>query len=236
VNKYTIKNNISSFFDSSYKTPKWLSQSLNNKLSRRSALKSAAGALAIASMPVMLNANTLTKNANQLHQLLATDPWRTLNAVLNHLLPQSPTGPSAKEINATQYLYNVVFEQPTDQVEIDFIYRGVGWLNGYTQSQLQQNFVLLSDQNKEKMLRSISRSEAGDNWINNLINYLYEAMLSPPIYGGNPNGIGWQWLEHHGGYPLPKMGNRYYELPGQQKIDIVNIPPTNNLKAGQTKS
>lgn len=220
-----------SFFDKAYKTPRWLS----NKISRRSALKSAAGAMAIASMPVMLNAKALENSNKSLNEYLKIDPWLTLNAVLNHLLPASKTGPSAQELQATQYLFNVVYQQPTEQSEIEFIFKGVGWLNGYTQSQLKQNFVLLSVENKEKTLRAISKSNAGDNWINNLINYLYEAMLTPPIYGGNPKGIGWQWLDHKAGFPLPKIGNRYYELPGQQKIEFSNVG-VNNLSTGRTKS
>jgi len=231
VSNISLLSRIQTFFDAKYQTPSWLA----HKLSRRAALKSAAGAVALTSMPIMLNAKTLTATP-LLADYLDKKPWITLNAVLNHLLPASPTGPSAAELNATQYLFNVVHEQPTEQAEIEFIYKGVDWLNGYTQSQVKQNFELLSDQNKEKMLRAVSRSVAGDNWINNLINYLYEAMLSPPIYGGNPNGIGWAWLEHRGGYPLPKMGNRYYELPGQQPINVVNIQPINSLIAGRTKS
>jgi gluconate 2-dehydrogenase gamma chain len=47
-------------------------------------------------------------------------------------------------------------------------------------------------------------------------------MLAPPAYGGNPDGIGWQWLEHQGGFPLPKVGQRYFELPprGRAKNQI----------------
>jgi len=220
-----------SFFDKSYKTPRWL----RNKISRRNALKSAAGAISIATIPVMLNAKTLVETQTALSDKLKTDPWRTLDNVFNHLLPASPTGPSAAQLNVTQYLFNVVHLQPTEQAEIDFIYKGVGWLNGYTQSQLQQNFEYLTNNNKELMLRTISKSAAGDNWINTLINYLYEAMLAPPIYGGNPEGIGWQWLDHKAGFPLPQIGNRYYELPGQQKINIVNVA-VNNLSQERTKS
>ena len=222
---------ISSFFDKAYKTPTWL----RHKISRRNALKSAAGALAIAGMPVMLNAKALENSQQAFKEKVKTDPWRTLDVVFEHLLPASPTGPSAAELRVTQYLFNVVHLQPTEQAEIDFIYKGVGWLNGYTQSQLQQNFELLSDENKELMLRAISKSNAGDNWINNLINYLYEAMLAPPVYGGNPKGIGWQWLEHKAGFPLPPIGKRYYELPGYQKIDITNIT-TSKVSTERTKS
>jgi len=223
-----------SFFNKQYKTPRWLS----HKLSRRSALKSAAGAMAIAGMPIMLTAKAHANTHNTLSEQLKTDPWLTLDSVINHLLPASPSGPSAAELQVTLYLFSVVNLQPTKQAEIDFIYKGVGWLNGYTQSQLKQNFIVLSDSNKEKMLRAISQSSAGDNWINNLINYLYEAMLAPPIYGGNPNGIGWKWLEHQAGFPLPKIGNRYYELPGQQQIEITQVikQPNNRLVMERTKS
>ena len=202
---------ITSFFDESFSTPIWLQK----KVSRRSALKSAAGATMIAATP--LSAWSAMAN-EQLTKVLQTDPWLTLNAVLAHLLPESPTGPSAKEIQATQYLYNVVYQQPTDNAEIEFIYKGVGWLNGFSQSQLKKNFVMLTLQEKETILRAISKSRAGENWLSNLVGYIFEAMLSPPSYGGNPDGIGWQWLEHQAGFPLPQAGQRYYELPGKQPI------------------
>jgi len=210
---------ITSFFDESFSTPIWLQK----KVSRRSALKSAAGATMIAATP--LSAWSAMAN-EQLTKVLQTDPWLTLNAVLAHLLPESPTGPSAKEIQATQYLYNVVYQQPTDNAEIEFIYKGVGWLNGFSQSQLKKNFVMLTLQEKETILRAISKSRAGENWLSNLVGYIFEAMLSPPSYGGNPNGIGWQWLEHQAGFPLPPMGKRYYELPGQQAIFSSNTKST----------
>lgn len=203
--------NITSFFDKNYKTPSWL----NNKISRRHLLKSAAGASMIAAMPAV--AFTETHQA-KLNAALKTDPWLTLDAVLFHLLPEKGHGPSAKDIQAVQYLYNLVHLQPTAQDEVEFVYKGVGWLNGFTTKQLGKNFVELSDSDKDKMLRAISRSRAGENWINMLISNLYEAMLSPPIYGGNPNGVGWQWLKHKPGFPLPKEGDRYYELPQRSRV------------------
>ena len=114
--------------------------------------------------------------------------------------------------------------QPTEQDEIDFIYNGVGWLNDYSESQTQQKFVSLSVKQKETMLRAISKSRAGENWLNNLIGYIFEAMLSPPVYGGNPDGIGWKWLDHQAGFPLPKEGDRYYELPGKQSVALNWLP------------
>lgn len=216
--KKTVRKTVSqvtSFFDENFRTPSWLQK----KVSRRNALKSAAGATMVAAMPL----KTWSALAgDEFSRVLQTDPWLTLDAVLAHLLPASPTGPSAKEIQVTQYLYNVVYQQPTDSAEIEFIYKGVGWLNGFSQSQLQKNFVDLTLDEKEKTLRAISNSRAGENWLSNLVSYIFEAMLSPPSYGGNPNGIGWQWLDHQAGFPLPPTGKRYYELPGKQPIVMSN--------------
>lgn len=211
-----------SFFSSNYQTPKWYKE----KFSRRNMLKSAAGISAVASLPKFAFASEL-----EMATITAQEPWLTLDAVLTHLLPSSASGPGAKEIQATNYLFQLIKQQPIEQPEKEFILKGVGWLNGYSQSQQQKNFVALTAENKETILRGISSSRAGKNWINTLINYIYEAMLSPPIYGGNPKGVGWQWLEHQAGFPLPPKGKRYYEIPSRYKISIKQLTVEEKTKS-----
>ncbi|MGB0938640.1 MAG: gluconate 2-dehydrogenase subunit 3 family protein [Colwellia sp.] len=180
----------------------------------KGALKSAGGATAIGALAMSPISLAQQKEIEQvLQEKVKQDPWRTLNSTLNHLLPASKTGPSAKEINALNYLYQIITVQPTPEDEKAFIFKGVGWLNGFSKSEQKKEFPDLDFDQKEQVLRKISRSKAGENWINTLLNYLLEAMLSPDAYGGNPNGIGWQWLDHQGGFPLPKKGQRYFELP-----------------------
>jgi hypothetical protein len=240
---------IQSFFDQNYQTPSWLTDKLTKKnFSRRmmikGALKSAGGAAVVATLPF----RAWSAESASLPEQLTSDPWLTLDSVLNHLLPSSNSGPGAKEIQATLYLFNVVHLQPTEQDEIDFIYKGVGWLNNYSQSQLQKSFVELEVEDKEKLLRGISQSTAGENWLNTLLGYIIEATLTPPVYGGNPNQIGWQWLEHSGGFPLPSEGTRFYEVPNQQSrviadttshtaknIEVVNIIARRQLPKGKGK-
>ena len=214
---------LKSFFDQSYQTPLWFNEKeltkkvLSRKVSRRNLLKSAAGATGLMALPAF----ALAPHAQaSLAKLKETDPWLTLDATLAHLLPKSATGPSAADINALPYLYQVMTVQPTLPQEKDFIVKGVGWLNGFANSEYSKTFVQLSVQEKELLLRTISRSGDGENWLNTLLNYIFEAMLSPPAYGGNPNGIGWQWLEHQGGFPLPEKGQRYFELPPRAKVKV----------------
>ena len=222
----TIGNNhLNSFFDTYYQAP---------KSSRRHFLKSAAGASTIVALPAL---SLTEKDKKSLAELAKTDPWLTLEATLLHLLPESQTGsssgPSAKDINALAYLHQVITVQPTAQDEKDFIIKGVGWLNGFAQSEHGKPFGQLSFNEKESTLRGISNSSAGENWLTTLLAYLFEAMLAPPAYGGNTNGLGWQWLDHQAGFPLPKVGQRYFELPprGRAKNEIaiqdISSIPTN---------
>lgn len=209
--------NICCFFDNSYQTPSWLTQ----KLSRRHILKSAAGIATIASMPSI----ALGGSTQPSPDVIKTEPWLTLDAVLNHLLPTSDSGPGAKEIRATQYLYNLIYQQPTPTDEVEFIYQGVGWLNDYSKEQTQQRFSVLTAEKKEQVLQAIAQSRAGENWLSILMNNILEAMLTAPSYGGNPNGIGWQWLQHQAGFPLPNAGQRYYELPKRGRARIKEAKP-----------
>ena len=203
---------IKSFFDQNYQTPDFIKK---KQLSRRALLKSAAGMGAISAIPSFsLNA----KQQKSLVQLTRTDPWLTLDATLNQLLPESATGPSAEDINATAYLHQIMTVQPTEQDEKDFILKGVGWLNGYANSEKNKAFAELTFDEKEQLLQGISQSRAGSNWLNTLLGYIFQAMLAPPSYGGNPRGIGWQWLEHKAGFPLPEKGQRYFELPPRANI------------------
>lgn len=207
---------IKSFFDKNYQTPNFFKE---KKLSRRGLLKSAAGMGVISAVsPFSLNA----KQQESMTKLIETDPWLTLDATLQQLLPESSSGPSAKNINATAFLYQVMTVQPTAQDEKDFILKGVGWLNGYANSEKSKNFSQLTFVEKEKLLQGISKSKAGSNWLDTLLGYVLQAMLAPPSYGGNTKGIGWQWLDHQAGFPLPEVGQRYFELPirGRAKNEI----------------
>ena len=53
----------------------------------------------------------------------------------------------------------------------------------------------------------------GELWISTLIVYLLEALLCAPAYGGNPEAIGWHWLGHQPGFPLPDPDHIYPKLP-----------------------
>ena len=141
-----------------------------------------------------------------------SDTWKTLDAVQQHLFPSEPDAPGAREINALDYLHFVVADPKVDAQERQFILQGVDWLNGIARDTQGQAFPELKHAQREAVLLKVAASDAGENWISTLIYYLLEALLTDPAYGGNPDGIGWKWLQHIPGFPRPTPDKIYPRL------------------------
>lgn len=157
--------------------------------SRRAFLIAAAGGLAALFAPPARAA--------------AFDPWPVLEAALDHLFPSEPQAPGAREIRALDYLRRVIADPRGDREEQRFLIQGAGWLDGLARKRQGAPFVGLDAARKERTLREAAASEKGENWVSTLLVYLCEALLADPIHGGNPDGIGWRWLQHQPGFPRP---------------------------------
>jgi len=140
------------------------------------------------------------------------DPWKTIAAVQQHLFPSTQDSPGASELQAIVYLRNSIENPAADGEDKDFIFSGVGWLNDLSRERYQRSFTAFDEAERETVLRQIEQSKAGRNWLSLLLTYLLEALLADPVYGGNPGGIGWKWLEHQPGYPTPLEDKSWYKL------------------------
>jgi gluconate 2-dehydrogenase gamma chain len=154
----------------------------------------------------------LVRAAKELPTVQLKDPWLTLASVQDQLFPSEKDSPGAKEINAVLYLRNIISNPTIDQEEKEFILNGVKWLNDLSLEQHELLFTQLSDTERSKMLHQIMKTKAGRKWISKLLTYIFEALLGDPVYGGNPDGIGWKWLNHHPGFPRPPKHKRYWDL------------------------
>jgi gluconate 2-dehydrogenase gamma chain len=142
----------------------------------------------------------------------ALDTWKLLDAVQQLLLPSEPDSPGAREIRALDYLRFVVADPRVDEEERAFITKGAGWLNGIAREKTGRPFLELDDDAREQVMRQVALSPAGENWLSTLLLYIMEALLTDPVYGGNPDGIGWRWLQHTPGYPRPPSTKTYPRL------------------------
>ncbi len=138
--------------------------------------------------------------------------WRTLAAVQAHLFPATPGSPGAADINALDYLRGVLDGPALDDDEKAFLVDGVGWLEDISREQTGAGFGALDAAQREDVLRRVARSSAGQTWLANLLLYIFEALLCDPVYGGNPDGVGWAWLQHQPGFPRPPADKIYGRL------------------------
>lgn len=159
-------------------------------------------------LPYAVGATTKT----QITPTPLQSPWPTIAAVQERLFPSEPDSPGASDINATLYLNNLIEAPEFDRAERDFILNGPHWLNELANNEYSKTFPHLTLAQQEQLLQRIAHSTAGENWLSLLLLYIFEALLSSPIYGGNPNGIGWRWLEHNPGFPQPTAKNSYRKL------------------------
>jgi len=138
--------------------------------------------------------------------------WSTIEAVQDHLLPSEPDAPGARDLNATAYLDRALADPGFDPDVKGFLLQGIGWLEEIAQAQEGLPFHQVEPGKREDLLRQIADSGPGERWLSNLITYCMEAMLADPLYGGNPNGIGWKWLGHDPGRPRPTSDKIYGRL------------------------
>lgn len=144
--------------------------------------------------------------------LESSDSWLVIDSVQQHLFPAEAHAPGAHEINALGYLKFVTTDTTLDSESREFIIKGSGWLEGIAQQMYKVSFIVLSDAKREKVLRRIASSAAGENWLSTVLLYIVEALLTDPVYGGNTDMVGWKWLQHVPGFPRPSSDKAFLKL------------------------
>ncbi|QKI88112.1 gluconate 2-dehydrogenase subunit 3 family protein [Thiomicrorhabdus xiamenensis] len=202
--------------DSPFKLHKNANEKEGGALYRRQLLKLASILPVTGVIGPVYARNSVSKHSDVGAESPLQDPWLSLDAVQNHLFPASESGLSAKQFKALDYLQSK-FERPlADHEEQQFLFQGVGWLNDLSISDYRRRFAALDYAEKEALLQKIVKSRAGENWLSLIIDNLIEALVTDPVYSGNPDGAGWKSVGQIPGFPRPQAQDRYYEL-GYQK-------------------
>ena len=180
-------------------------------------MSAAAGVSALTLLPF---SGCSSNSSSKKNFIFAKEEKRILSAVQEHLLPHEENSPGAKDINAANYL-EMVLNQPGFDPEIrDFIVDGLNRLIRYTKENQQPQFEKMDPQERENTLNALQELNWGQSWTSLILLYIFEALLSDPVYGGNPNGIGWTWLEHTPGLPRPLKSTRYGALVRKENVKL----------------
>lgn len=138
--------------------------------------------------------------------------WKVMDAALDHLFPAEKNAPGAKDVHATAWLHNALLMPDVEPTHRDFMRDGVIRLETTSLAVQKKSFIQLNEEQREIVLRTTEKDHEGKTWLRESLRYILEAMLSDPVYGGNPNAIGWNWLKHEPGFPRPPKEKRYFLL------------------------
>ncbi|MBW2274888.1 MAG: gluconate 2-dehydrogenase subunit 3 family protein [Deltaproteobacteria bacterium] len=137
---------------------------------------------------------------------LSSSQWKLVAAVQEHLLPSEPGIPGAREVKAAGFLRLVMADPRFDSADREFIEKGVVELEELCRALYAKSFLLLGRKEREAALRRLEQSHSGHGWLAEMLEFLMEALLGDPSHGGNPAGIGWEWLGIQPGFPRPPLG------------------------------
>lgn len=145
--------------------------------------------------------------------LFSAQQLETLSAVQEHLFPRGPDAPGAADINAAAYLEWAITAPGIEPDRRNTMVNGVDELQDASRERFDVSFASLENEQREQLLRYLAdKTRWGRAWLSLLLYYIFEALLSDPAYGSNPDGIGWQWLEHQPGFPQPSADKIYGRL------------------------
>lgn len=154
------------------------------------------------------NENEVIENTSP----LTADQFKTVRAVQDILFPDDGNGPGARQINAAPYLVWVLNDQRLDPDENNYIIEKIDEFVSYSKEKYKDHFHNLSLGDQKEIVASISEESWGNRFLSRLITLILEALLLDPAYGSNPNGTGWEWLNHDPGQPRPTEEILYPEI------------------------
>jgi Gluconate 2-dehydrogenase subunit 3 len=120
-----------------------------------------------------------------------------------HLFPHSALGPGAKDLNISGYLGFVLKDERIMKEDREYFLQGAAWLEESAFETFDKSFLNLTTGQKEELMQRVATQRWGANFIYTSLGYIFEALLSAPVYGSNRNETGWKWLEHNPGFPQP---------------------------------
>ena len=129
-----------------------------------------------------------------------TTPHKTLSVLQYDLVPKA----QELGLDVNSYIHIVLHHSRISKSDKTFLKNGVKWLNEECIQQHHKTYDKLASSQRQKILHTIAQTGWGEDFLYDVMNYSFEAMLGDPIYGANKEEQGWQWLGFEGGLPRPK--------------------------------
>lgn len=170
------------------------------------------GSMITAGIATQLPFSKVFGNSARAENFLSVEEKNILQSVQEILFPSDENGPGASEINAYDYVAWVMSDPLKDPAEVTYFKNGIGWVEESANEIFSKKYIELNEAEKQELINTVSKENWGEGWLSVLLTFIFEALLSDPKYGGNPESIGWQWLNYNFGNPRPAIELLYPEI------------------------
>ena len=143
---------------------------------------------------------------------LSKDQMNLLIKIQDILFPKDDYGPGASDFKADKYILWILNDKRMDPEENEFIVKGINWTEEKAQEDYGRSFLKLVPEEQIELVAEINKESWGESWLSLNLTYIFEAMISDPIYGFNEFEEGWKWLEHLAGSPRPDERTMYDQI------------------------
>ena len=137
---------------------------------------------------------------------------KTIKAIQQILLPDDGFGPGAIKINAYNYFIWATADIQMDLDDRNFVFNGLKWTEQLSEKEYSKAFFELDIRHQKIIVIKMTDLDWGKTWLSVMMTFILEALLSNPLYGGNPNQEAWRWLNHYAGSPQPDKTLMYPEI------------------------
>lgn len=191
--------------NSNKKTPEIFQDIQKWEINRRSFLRSAIVAGAASQITWFTSCSAQLEAAND---YLTAEQSTILKAIVMGIFPDDGNGPSADDLNSFGYILWVLADNYKKQEEKEYIIEGLDWANESAKELYFESFVDLSGKQQTALIKEFTEHSWGKSWMSVMVTLVMESALLDPIYGGNTDEAGWNWLDHKAGQPRPSEGTR----------------------------
>lgn len=125
------------------------------------------------------------------------------------LLPNDEYGPGALDVLADRYFIWVLqghFLYPDDEKAL---FDGFEHFNSFMKEEGVVDFAEMDRSGQEMVIAEYATNSKGKFWFGKILLLCFEAMFADPVYGCNPDGIGYQWINYTPGAPRPTAQTRF---------------------------
>lgn len=136
----------------------------------------------------------------------------SLRIILDILFPKTSFAPSATELKSDIYYLWILNDSRLKVTKRTFLVNNFLKFQQFCIEKYGKKFSSLDFIAQKEIVSIVNSTNWGETYLSRLMTIILESMFANPIYGSNPEKIGWKWLNYRGGFPEPEEWNKYPDI------------------------